>query len=126
MRQRERVVVELADAEQGEVAGVHISAAAGVHHASTFPRSYDIVPSATCGMIKHESASDLLTKQDRRRTVPLGFGYAGTTVDYLYSRSVHQGKQSGMWAETLSLNTAGRFSRNAITPSLASAERPRV
>ncbi len=45
---------------------------------------------------------------------------------YLYSRSLHHGKYDGMSDDTLSLNCAGRFSRNDMTPSLTSSERPRA
>ena len=40
--------------------------------------------------------------------------------------SSHQGKKSGMSSDTFIVNSAGRFSRNEVTPSAASGSLPRV
>ena len=41
-------------------------------------------------------------------------------------RSIHHGKNAGMSLLTRPVNCAGRFSKNAVMPSLASADFPRL
>src|SRR5829696_2198896 len=69
------------------------------------------------GPVAHQRVGDV-----RRRLI----GHAVGGARGVNGRSAHQGKKSGRSTETRSGNRAGRFSRNAVTPSRASAEAPRA